>query len=67
MSKHPSFFSVLKRLDDDHQYPPDPFGALTDFKNILQKARRQTVRELSRKTLDSLGAKLFTASTALRT
>ena len=33
---------------------------------FLKKAKKQTVRELSRKTPDSLGAKLLTASTALR-
>ena len=66
MSKHPAFCSILKRLHDDHRYSADPFGALADFKTIIEKAKRQTVRELSRKTPDSLGAKLLTASTALR-
>ena len=66
MSKHPVFCSILKRLDDQHQYPVDPFGALADFKTILEKAKRQTDRELSRKTPHSLGAKLLTASTVLR-
>ena len=42
------------------------FGALADFEIILQKARMRTVRELTRKTPGSLGAKLLTASTALR-
>ena len=65
MSKHP-VFSILKRINDDHQYPADTFGALADFKIILEQVRRQTVRELSRKTPDSLGAKLLTASTASR-
>ena len=55
MSKHPVFCSILKRLDDDHQYPADPFGALADFKTVVEKAKRQTVRELSGKTPDSLG------------
>ena len=61
-------FSVLflKQINDDHRYPADPFGALEDFKIVLEKARRQTVREPSRDTPDSLGAKLLTASTALR-
>ena len=58
--------AALERLDDDHQYPVGPVCALADFKTILEMARRQTVRELSRKTPDSLGAKLLTASTALR-
>ena len=31
MSKHPVFCSDPKRLDDDHLYPVDPFGALADF------------------------------------
>ena len=38
MSKYPDFCSILKRLDDDHQYPVDPFCALADFKTILEKA-----------------------------
>ena len=67
MSKRPVFCSILKRLDDDHQYPAVPLGAPADFKIIPEKAKkRQTVRVLSRKTPDSLGAKLVTASTALR-
>ena len=66
MSKHSVFCSFLKRFDDDHQYSADPFGALADFKIIIEKARRRTVRELLRKTPDSLGAKLLTASTAIR-
>ena len=66
MSSHPVFCSILKRLDDEHQYPADPWGALADNKTILAKARKRTVRELLRKTPDSLGAKLLTASTALR-
>ena len=44
MSKHPVFCSVLKQISDDHQYPEDPFGALADFKVILEKARKRTVR-----------------------
>ena len=62
----PSSVLFLKRLDDGHQCPADPFGALEDFNNILEKAQRLTVRELSRKTPDSLGAKLLTASTTSR-
>ena len=61
-----SFSVLLKYINDDHQYPADPFGALADFKIIFEKARRRTVRELSRKTPYSLRAKLLTASTALR-
>ena len=51
---------------DDHRYSADPFGALAEFKTVLAKAKKQTVHELSRKTPDSVGAKLFIASTALR-
>ena len=66
MSEHPVFCSVSNGLKDDHRYSADPFGVLADFKSIIEKAMRQAVRELSRKTPDSLGAKLLTASTALR-
>ena len=66
MSKHPVFCSILKRLHDDHRFSTDPFGALAEFRAVLQKATKQTIRELSRKTPDSIGAKLFIASTALR-
>ena len=59
MSKHPVFSSFLKRPHDGHRYSADPFGALADFKTIIEKAKRQTVRELSREIPDSLGAKLF--------
>ena len=51
---------------DDHRYSADPCGALADFKTIHEKAKKVSVRELSRKTPDSVGAKLFIASTALR-
>ena len=66
MSKHPVFCSILKRLHDDHRFSADPFGALAEFKAILERAKKQTVRELSRKTPDSTGAKLSIASPALR-
>ena len=66
MSEHPVFCFILKRLHDDHRYSADPFGALAEFKAVLAKAKMQSVRELSRKTPDSIGAKLLTASTALR-
>ena len=49
MSKHPVFCSILKRLHDDHRYSPEPFGALPEFKTILEKAKKQTIRELSLK------------------
>ena len=66
MSKHPVLCSILKRLHDNHRFSADPFGALAECKAILEKAKKQTIRELSRKTPDSIGAKLLTASTALR-
>ena len=53
-------------LTKDHCFSTDPFGALTEFKVLLEKAKRLTIRELSRKTPDSSGAKLFIACTALR-
>ena len=66
MSKHPIFCSLLQQLHDDHSFSHDPFCALAEFKVLLNKAKKQTVRELSRKTPDSIGAKLLIASTALR-
>ena len=66
MSKHPVFCSLLQRPHDDHCFSTDPFGALTEFKVFLEKAKRLTIRELSRKTPDSSGAKLLIACTALR-
>ena len=66
MSKHPVFCSLLKRLHDDHSFSLDPFCTLAEFKVLVNKAQKQTVRELSRKTPDSIGAKLLIASTALR-
>ena len=59
MIKHPVFCSLLQRLRDDHNFSRDPFDALAEFKVLLQKARKQTIRELSRKTPDSIGAKLL--------
>ena len=50
MSKHPVFCSLLKRLDDEHQYPADPFGALAAFKIILEEAERQCLRSLTQET-----------------
>ena len=57
---------MLKRLHDDHRYSADPLGALAEFNAVLEKANKQTVRELSRKTPDCIGRKLLIASTALR-
>ena len=62
----PCWMSILKRLHDDHRFSSDPFGALAEFKVLLEKAKKLTLREISRKTLDSIGAKLLIASTALR-
>ena len=39
MSKHPIFCSLLQRLHDDHRCSPDPFGALAEFKVLLNKAK----------------------------
>ena len=65
MSKHLFFF--LKRLHDDHRFSTDPFCALAECKVVLvNKAKKLRIRELSRKTPDSIGAKLLIASTALR-
>ena len=66
MSKHLVFCSTLKQVSDDHQYPDDPLAAVADFKIILEKVRKRTVHELPRKTPSTPGAKLLTASTALR-
>ena len=48
MYKHPVFCSSLKQIHDDHHYPEDPFAALAEFKVILEKTRKRTVRELPR-------------------
>ena len=66
MSKHPVFCYILQQLHDDHRFSTDPFCALTELKVLLHKAKKQTSRELSRKTPDSIGEKLSFASTALR-
>ena len=50
MSKHPIFCSRLQRLHDDHRFSPDPFGALAEFKVLVNKAKKQTIRELSRRS-----------------
>ena len=47
------------RRDDDVQYLADPFGALADFKIVLEKKQKgKTVLDISRKTLDSPGAQI---------
>ena len=66
MSKHPIFCSLLRQLHDDHRFSPDSFCALAEFEVLLKKAQKMTVRELPRKTPDSIGAKLLIASTASR-
>ena len=63
MSKHPVFCSLSQQLHDDHRFSHDGFCALTEV--LLNKAKKLTSRELSRKTLDSIAAKLLIASTAL--
>ena len=56
ISKDPVFCFLLKRLHDDHRFPTDPFGALAEFIVLLEKAKKKTIRELSRKTPDNIGA-----------
>ena len=56
----------MQQLHDDHNVSHDPFGALAEVKVLLQKAKKQTIRELLRKTPDSIGANVLIASTALR-
>ena len=51
MSKHPVFCSMLKRLHDNRRFSADPFGALAEFKVVLEKAKKLTIPGLSRKTL----------------
>ena len=44
MFKHPVFYSILRRLDDDHQDPDDPIAALADFKKLCsRKHRKRTI------------------------
>ena len=56
----------MQRVHDDDRFSTDAFGALAAFKVLLQKAKKLTIRELSRKTPDSIGTKLLIASTAVR-
>ena len=57
-SKNLVFCYVLKRLHDYHLFSIH-FGALAEFKVVLEKTKKQTIIEFSRKTLDSLGAFFF--------
>ena len=66
MSKHLVFGSILKRLHDDHLILPIHSAHLRSSKRFMNRPKRLTIRELSRKTLDSIGAKHLIASTALR-
>ena len=66
MSKHHVFSSFLKRPCDDHRYSADPFVALAELNAFLEEAKKQTVRELSRKRPDSMGEKFLIASIAFR-
>ena len=66
MSKHSVFLLSFERLHDDHRFSTDPFCALAELIAVLEKVQKQTIRELSRKTPDSIGAKLLIASAALR-
>ena len=56
MSQRPVFCSLLQRLHVDHRISADPSSALAEFKVLLEKTTRLTIRELSRKTPDSIGA-----------
>ena len=58
--------SIYIDTGEGHQYPDDPFAALADFKELLEKVGKQTHHELLRNTPGSLGANLLIASTALR-
>ena len=62
----PSSVPFSQQLHDDHRVSHDPFCALAEFKVLLNKAKKLTSRELSRKPPDSIAAKLLIASTALR-
>ena len=61
-----NFLLLSQRLHDDLRFSADPFDALEEFKVLLEKVKRLTIRELSRKTPDSIGSKLLIVSTALR-
>ena len=60
------FCTNLKQISDDHQYTDEPFAALADFKQIIEKARKRTRHELLRNTLVSPGAKHWVAASAMR-
>ena len=62
----PFFSSTLQQLHDDHRFSLDPFCALAELKVLQHKAKKITKREVSRQTLDCIGAKLLITSTALR-
>ena len=66
MPRHPVFRSFLKRLHDGHRYFDEFFRALDEFKTIYEQAKKQTFRDIERKTPDCASAKLVIASTALR-
>ena len=57
---------MLKRLHDNRRFSADPFGALAEFKVVLEKAKKLTVPGLSREDTCSIGAKLSIASAAVR-
>ena len=45
ISKHPIFGSILQHLHDDHRFSSDPSCALSEFKILLQKVKKMTIRE----------------------
>ena len=53
----------MKQINDDHQYPDDPFVALADFEVILERDGKRTVHERLRKTPSSPRAKFLTNTT----
>ena len=65
MSKHSVFCTILKQISDDHRCPEEPFAAQADSKQIIEKARKLTRRELLRNAPVSPGAKLLIAATGL--
>ena len=50
MSNHLVFRTILKQISDSHRYPGEPFAAVAEFKQIVEKARKLTRHELLRCT-----------------
>ena len=67
MPKQPVFCYILKLLDEEHQYPADPCGALAAFKLILEKSKKGRLFANSHvRHLTAWEPSYWTASTALR-